>query len=71
MQDMNIPKLNEEGAFKLEGFLTLKEAGKTLRNMKNNKNPGTSVFSADFNKVFWKQLGTFVVRTMNYGFLRG
>ena len=70
MQDMNVPKLNEEEALKLEGILTLKEAGKTLRNMKNNKSPGTSGFSADFYKVFWKQLGTFVVRAINYGFLR-
>ena len=36
--------------------------------MKNNKSPGTSGFSADFYKVFWKQLGTFVLRAINAGF---
>ena len=71
MQDMNVPKLHEDEALKLEGILTLEEAGKTLKNMKNNKSPGTSGFSADFYKVFWKQLGTFVVRAINYGFLKG
>ena len=71
MQDMNVPKLHEDEALKLEGILTLKEAGKTLKNMKNNKSPGTSGFSADFYKVFWKQLGTFVVRAINFGFLKG
>ena len=71
MQDMNVPKLHEGEALKLEEILTLKEAGKTFKNMKNNKSPGTSGFSADFYKVFWKQLGTFVVRAINFGFLKG
>ena len=39
--------------------------------MKNNKSPGTSGFSADFYMLFWKQLGTFVVRAINFGFLKG
>ena len=39
--------------------------------MKNNKNPGTSGFSADFFKAFWKLLGTFVVRAINFGLLQG
>ena len=39
--------------------------------MKNNKSPGTSGFSVDFFKVFWKQLGNFVVRAINLGFLQG
>ena len=39
--------------------------------MKNNKSPGTSGFSAEFLKVFWKQLGAFIVRAINFGFVRG
>ena len=68
---VDVPKLNEEEAFNLEGMVTLNEAGKTLKNMKNNKSPGTSGFSADFYKVFWRQLGTFVVRAINSGFQEG
>ena len=71
MQNINIPKLNGDEASNLEGMLTLKEAGQTLKNMKNNKSPGTSGFSADFFKAFWKQLGTFVVRAINFGLLQG
>lgn len=71
MQNSNSPKLNEEEALRLEGPLTLKEAGQTLKNMKDNKSPGTSGFSAEFFKTFWKQLGTFVVRAINLGFLQG
>ena len=71
MQDMDVPKLNKEEAFNLEGMVTLNEAGKTLKNMKINKSPGTSGFSADFYKVFWRQLCTFVVRAINSGFQEG
>lgn len=71
MQNTDIPKLEEQEASKLEGFITLEEAGQTLKHMKNNKSPGTSGFSADFFKVFWKQLGAFVVRAVNFGFVRG
>ena len=71
MQNINIPKLNGDEASNLEGMLTLKEAGQTLKNMKNNKSPGTSGFSTDFFKAFWKQLGTFVVRAINFGLLQG
>ena len=71
MQNINMPKLNEQEATELEGEITLKEASLTLKNMKNNKSPGTSGFTVDFYKVFWKQLGNFVLRSINYGFLQG
>ena len=62
MQNINIPKLNGDEASNLEGMLTLKEAGQTLKHMNNNKSPGKSGFSANFFKAFrkqvWKQLGT-------------
>lgn len=66
-----MPTLNDEESLELEGMLTLKEAGHALKNMKNNKSPGTSGFSADFYKTFWRQLGNFVVRAINSGFIEG
>ena len=71
MQNTSMPTLKEEESLKLEGMLTLKEAGQTLKNMKNNKSPGTRGFSVDFYKIFWKQLDNFVVRAINYGFSQG
>ena len=71
MQNMQIPTLNYEESSEIEGKLTLKEAGQTLKNMKNNKSPGTSGFSVEFFKTFWKQLGSFVVRAINFGFDQG
>jgi hypothetical protein len=39
--------------------------------MKNNKSPGTSGFGADFFKVFWRKLGSFVVRALNHAYSSG
>ena len=37
--------------------------------MKSNKSPGSDGFTSEFFKMFWKLLGTFVVRSINYGYL--
>ncbi|KAK3093924.1 hypothetical protein FSP39_021885 [Pinctada imbricata] len=58
----DIKKLTEEESEKLEGTISLKEASQTLFKMKSNKSPGSDGFTAEFFKVFWKKLGTFVVR---------
>ena len=36
--------------------------------MSNNKSPGSDGFSSEFLKMFWKELGHFIVRSLNYGF---
>jgi hypothetical protein len=36
--------------------------------MKSNKSPGSDGFSTEFFKVFWKQLGNFIVRSLNYAY---
>ena len=59
----NMNTLTGEQAEKLEG---LQEISDTL---KNDKGPGLSGFSAEFFKVFWKQLGAFVLRLLNYGYI--
>ncbi|MCU7801406.1 MAG: reverse transcriptase family protein, partial [gamma proteobacterium symbiont of Lucinoma myriamae] len=64
-------KLTDEQANGLEGLLTFKEISSTLYTMKNEKSPGLSGFPAEFFKVFWKQLGHFVCRSINFGYLKG
>ena len=39
--------------------------------MKRDKSPGISGFTTEFFKVFWKQLGYFVLRSANEGFENG
>ena len=36
--------------------------------MKNNRSPGTDGFPCEFFKVFWKQLGPFILRAINYSY---
>ena len=51
----------------LEGCITIEEAGKILYKMKSNKSPGADGgFTSEFFKVFWKYLGIFVIRSINY-----
>ena len=55
----------------LEGEITSAEASFALKNMKNYKSPGSNGFTADFLKLFWLLLGSFVVRSLNDGFRKG
>ena len=49
----------------------MEEATDALKKMKLGKSPGTDGMSVDFFKFFWKQLGPFVVRSLNDGFNNG
>ena len=53
----------------LEGLITYTEASNTLKNMKNDKSPGLSEFTTEFFLMFWKNMGHFVVRSLNCVFL--
>ena len=67
MNDSNMTKLKNEEANTIEGLLTYKEISDILY-MKHDKSPGLSGFSAEFFKVFWRQLGIFVLRSLNLGY---
>ena len=64
----NTPKLNDHEAENIEGLITLDEAAQVLSRMKNNKSPGTSGFTVEFFKYFWRDIGFFLVNSINYGF---
>ena len=64
----NTPKLSEEESANLEGYITLKEAGEVLYKMKNYRSPGSTGFTVEFLKFFWKYLGAHLVKSANYGF---
>ena len=67
----SLPCLTDDESQSIEGLISLEEASDALSNMKNGKSPGTSGMTVDFYKFFWKQLGDFVVRSLNEGFLKG
>ena len=62
------PILSDEEAVAIEGPITIQEAAITLNNMQNNKSPGSTGFTTEFFKFFWKDLGVFLVNSLNYGF---
>ena len=62
------PKLSDDEANSLEGNIALEEAATVLNSMKNNKSPGSTGFTVEFFKFFWKDLGVFLVKSINYGF---
>jgi len=36
--------------------------------MKNDKSPGSDGFTVEYFKFFWRELGDFIVRAINYGY---
>ena len=62
LKDVYVQKLTQNESNQLEGNLTLPELTKALHNMKNNESPGTDVYSCEFFKVFWNEIGIFVMR---------
>ena len=71
LKNIPVQKLTNEQSNILEGLITYEEATKTLKGMKNDKSPGSSGFTTEFYKIFWKEIGHFVIRSLNYGFEHG
>ncbi len=64
-------KLSQEERDSCEGVLTFNECGLSLKNMGNGKSPGSDGFTVEFYKFFWKFLGGFLCRSINYGYTVG
>lgn len=58
--------MNSHDNVHLKGKILYSEALTVLKNMPNNKSPGSDGFTAEFLKVFWKNLGHFIVRSLNH-----
>ena len=39
--------------------------------MNNFKSPGTDGYTAEFNKFFWSDSSSFVIKSLNFGYKRG
>ena len=68
-RNFNIKVLSDEEKISSDTPITYKELTEALRKMKNDKSPGSDGFSSNFYKFFWKDIGHFVLRSLNYGFL--
>ena len=71
IDDLQRPKLDQDTSNSLEGHITLDELALALRGMKNEKSPGIDGFSAEFFKFFWRDVGQFMLRSINEGYDSG
>ena len=51
-----------------ESKLTEYECGIALKQMKNSKSPGSDGISTEFFKIFWQDLKTYYINSINYSF---
>ena len=66
-----INELNENQKQSCEGNITLDEIKIAIKEMKHDKSPGIDGFPVEFYKVFWKDLGQFLVRSIQSSFVTG
>ena len=69
--NFNTPKLQDNDIERCEGKLTLKECWEALNSMKNNKSPGNDGFTKEFYVCFFGDLGSILVKTLNYSYDEG
>ena len=68
---LKTPKHSNEEIHSLEENLTNKEMLYSLKIMNNNSATGSSAFTTSFNKVFWRDIWDFLVRSLNCAFQSG
>ena len=65
------PKLSENQAQQLEGTLTLEEATNYMKKCRSDASPGSSGFTGAFYKLFWRNLKSFIVDSLNHAYETG
>ena len=64
-------KLGNNQKESCEGLLSATECLESLKTMESGKSPGTDGFPAEFYKVFWDDLSTFLLAALNSSFTQG
>ena len=64
-------KLTQEQASQIEGDISVTECFNVLKEMKNNKSPGSDGFSKEFYMHFWEELKFIMVRSFKQSFNEG
>ena len=64
-------KLSDTDKENCEGPISFEECTNVLNNMKNDKSPGSDGFTVEFYKYFWKDIGIYVCRSINYAYKCG
>ena len=64
-------KLTDEERISIEGNITEYECACALKSMNNNKSPGSDGITTEFYKIFWNDLKSFYIKSLNYSFKNG
>ena len=67
----NIRTLTDEESMEMEHNITLEECYNVLKNMKNNKSPGSDGFTVEFYRHFWNELKHPMIRSFQDTFESG
>ena len=71
LKQPNLSRLNEEGKMLCEEDLSLNEIAQALKEMPNNKTPGSDSLPAEIYKLFWGSIKELVLDSYNYAFSHG
>ena len=63
--------LSEDDKQKCEGLITQEEVIQAMKNMVNNKSPGSDGLSVEFYKTFWNIIGKDLIEVYNYSYSNG
>lgn len=66
-----IKKLSVDQKVSCEGSITEEEVKSSIKMMANNKTPGSDGFPVEFYKMFWPEIGHFLIRSLNRAFETG
>ena len=61
-----MPSISEAEKIKCEGILTEYECFMSLKNMQNNKSPGSDGITTEFYKIFWNDIKLYLINSLNY-----
>lgn len=64
----NIPKLDEESKSLCESEITMEECALALKNLANNKSPGSDGFTTNFYKFFWSDIKSLLFDSFKYSY---
>ena len=69
--DNNINKLNNIEQNTCDGLLNEEECKIALKEMKNNKSPGSDGITTEFYKIFWNDIKKFYINSLNHSYQCG
>ena len=64
-------KLTDDNKNSIEGPVSEYECATALKAMQNNKSPGSGGITTEFYKIFWCDIKSYYVKSLNYSFENG